>query len=112
MISRVIYDKMDSTVDMSAIDFHFSLAHLIIGKFSNRKRAASMHRPSKKSKGDGFDTVGYLPEFSADYARCTLCSSKKTENRTFIRCLSSNVPLCLQKERNCFYLHHYKHYKQ
>ena len=104
--SKIIYDKMDFTVSMSAMDFRFSLAHSMIGKFSNKKGAGPMYQPSKKSKGESFDTVGHLPEFSATRARCTLCSSKKIENCTFIRCLFfCNVPLCLQKERNCFYLH-------
>ena len=61
----------------------FALA--LIGKFSNRKRAAPMNRPSKKSKSESFEIVGHLPEFSATHARCTLCSSKKIENRTFIQ---------------------------
>ena len=31
------------------MDFRFSLAPSMIGKFSNRKIAAPMHRPSKKN---------------------------------------------------------------
>ena len=38
---------MDSTVGMSAMYFRFSVSHSMIGKFSNRKRAAPIHRPSK-----------------------------------------------------------------
>ena len=90
------------------MDFRFSLAHSLIGKFSNSKRTAPVHRPSKKSKGDSFDTVDHLHEFSATRARCVLCSPKKIENHTFIRCMSCNTALCLQKDRNCFYLHHSK----
>ena len=41
--SKIIYDKMDSTVGMSVMDFRFSLALLMIGKFSNRKRDAPMN---------------------------------------------------------------------
>ena len=47
--SKIIYGKMDCTVGMSAMGFRFSLARSMIGNFSNRKRAAPMHRPSKKS---------------------------------------------------------------
>ena len=99
-ISVVNSIKMDCTVDMSAMDFRFSLAPSMIGKFSNRKRAAPMHRPSNKSKGKSFDTVGHLPQFSATRTHWTICSSKKIESRAFVCCLSCNVPLCLQKERN------------
>ena len=63
----------------------WSFALAFIEKFSNRKRAAPMNRPSKKSKSQSFEIVGHLPEFSATHARCTLCSSKKIENRTFIQ---------------------------
>ena len=95
--SKIIYDKMNSTAGMSAMEFRFSLAHSMIGKFSNRKRAAAIHRPSKKSKSESFGTVGHLYEFSTTRARCTLCSSEKIENHTFIGCLSCDVPQCLQK---------------
>ena len=75
--SKVIYDKMDSTICMSAMDFRFTLTRSLIGKFSSRKRTVPVHRPSKKSKDDSFDTVDHLLEFSATRARCALCSSKK-----------------------------------
>ena len=52
--SKIISDKMDSTVGMSAMDFRFSRACSMIGKFSNKKRAAPVHRPLKKSKGKSF----------------------------------------------------------
>lgn len=104
--SKIVYDKIESTMAMSSMDFRFSLARSMIGKFSNRKRAVPTSRPSKRSKGESFGVVDHLPEFTAKRARCTLCASKNIENRTFTRCLSCNVPLCLQKERNCFYLHH------
>ena len=73
------------------MDFRFSLACSLTGKFSNRKRIVPVHRPSKKSKGNSFDIVDHLPEFSATCARCALCSSKKIENRIFICCMSCNT---------------------
>ena len=54
---------MDSTVGTSVIDFRFSLARLMIGKFSNRKRDAPVNWSSKKSKGKSFDTVGQFLSF-------------------------------------------------
>ena len=48
--SKIINDKMDSTVGMSAMDFRFSLARSMIEKFSNRKRTIPLHRPSKKAR--------------------------------------------------------------
>ena len=101
---KIIYDKMDSTVGTSAMDFCFSLAYSIIERFSNRKRAAPMHRSSKNSKGESFDTVGYLTDFSNTHACCTLCSSGKIENRTFIRCLSSKCPSVFPERKKVFLL--------
>ena len=95
--SKIIYDKMDSTVGISAMDFRFIPAHSMIGKFSNRERGAPIHRPSKKSKSKSFGTVGHLFEFSSSRARCTRCLSEKIENRTLLGCLSCNVPLRLHK---------------
>ena len=70
--SKIIYDKMDSTIGMLAMDFRFSLAHSLIGKFSNRKITVPVDRTSKKSKGNSFDTVDHLPEFSATRACCAM----------------------------------------
>ena len=41
--SKTIYDKMDSTIGMLAMDFRFSLSRSQKGKFSNRKRTVPVH---------------------------------------------------------------------
>ena len=87
MNSKIIYDKMNSTVGISVMDFCFSLAHSMIRKFSRRKESCPNASTFKKSKGESFDTVAHLPDFSATRARCTLCFSKKIENCTFTCCL-------------------------
>ena len=38
--SKIIYDKLDSAVSISTMDFRFSLAGSVIGKLLNKKRAA------------------------------------------------------------------------
>ena len=78
----------------------------LIGTFSNRIKAIPTSRPSKRSKGKIAVVVDYLPQFAATRPRCAYCSLIKLENRTFIQCMKCNIPLCLQKERNCFYEHH------
>lgn len=45
--SNIIYDKMDSAIGISAMDFPFSLSRSLIRKFSNMKRAAPVNLPSK-----------------------------------------------------------------
>ena len=77
--------------------------------FSNRKRAIPTSGPSKRSKGEIAMVVDQLPQFAATHARCASCSLIKLENRTFIQCMNYHIPLCLQKERNCFDEHHIQH---
>ena len=49
MNSKIIYDKMNSTAGIPAMDFHFhnDLSCSMIGKSSNRKTAAPIHQPYK-----------------------------------------------------------------
>ena len=68
--SKIVYDKIQSTVTMSSMDFQFSLAHSMIGTFSNRKRAIPTSRPSKRSKGEIAMVVDHLPQFAATRTRC------------------------------------------
>ena len=104
--SKIVYDKIQSTVAMSSINFRFNLARSMIGTFSNRKRAIPTSRSSKRSTGEIATVVDHLPQFAATHARCAYCSLIKIENRTFMRCMKCHIPVCLQKERNCFYEHH------
>ena len=75
--SKVVYNKIQSSVAMSSMDFHFSLAHLIIGNFCNQKRAVPTSRPLKRSKGEKAMPVDHLSEFAATCARCAYSSAKK-----------------------------------
>ena len=106
LILQLCMTRVQSTAAMSSMDFRFSLARSMIGTFSNRKKAIPTSRPSKRSKGEIAMVVDHLPQFAATRARCAYRSLIKLENRTFIRCMKCNIPLCLQKGRNCFYEHH------
>ena len=82
--SKSLYDKMESAVPISSMNFRINLAHSMIGKFSNRKRAVPISRPSKRSKGESFLVVDHLPEFATTRSQCALCSFEKIENRNFL----------------------------
>ena len=60
--SKIAYDKTQSTAAMSSMDFRLSLAHSMIGTFSNRKRAIAKSRPWKRSKGQIAMVVDHLPQ--------------------------------------------------
>ena len=99
--SKVVYDKIQSLVVMSSsMDFWFSLACSMMGNFCNWIRAVPTSRPSKRSKGEKAITADHLPQIAATHARCAYCSANKVKSCIFICCLSCNIPLCLQEERN------------
>ena len=92
--SENVYSKTESVASLSSLDFRQSIALTMIRKFSSRKRAVPLSRPSKGSRGPSFDIVYQLPDFAPSRVRCAFCSS--------------NITLCLQKDRNCFQQYHTK----
>ena len=58
--SKIVYDKIQSSLAMSSINFLFTLACSVIGNFCNRKRAVPTSRPSKRSKDEKVVVVDHL----------------------------------------------------
>ena len=106
--SKIVYNKIESAPSLSSLDFRYSIAQTMIRKFSSRKRAVPLSRPSKRSRGPSFDIVDHLPDFAPSRVRCAFCSSKNVESRTYVRCITCNIALCLQKDCNCFQQYHTK----
>ena len=106
--SKIVYNKIESAPSLSSLDFRYSIAQTMIRKFSSRKRAVPLSRPSKRSRGPSFDIVDHLPDFASSRVRCDFCSSKNVESRTYVRCTTFNITLCLQKDRSCFQQYHTK----
>ena len=106
--SKIVCNKTESAPALSSLDFRYSIAQTMIRKFSSRKRAVPLSRPSKRSRGPSFDIVDHLPDFAPSRVRCAFCSSKNVESRTYVRCITCNIALCLQKDRNCFQQYHTK----
>ena len=90
--SKIVYNKIKSAPSLSSPDFRYSIAQSFV----------PLSRPSKRSSGPLFDTVDHLPDFAPSRVRCAFCSSKNVESRTYVRCITCNIALCLQKDRNCF----------
>ena len=106
--SKIVYNKIESALSSSSLDFRYSIAQTMIRKFSSRKRAVPLSRPLKRSRGPSFDIVDHLPDFAPSRVRCAFCSSKNVERRTYVRCITCNIARCLQKDRNCFQQYHTK----
>ena len=104
--SKIVYKKIESAHSLSSLDFRYSIAQTMIRKFSSRKSAVPLSRSSKRSRGPSFDIVDHLPDFEPSRVRCAFCSSKNVESRTYVRCITCNTVLCLQKDRNCFQQYH------
>ena len=109
---RVFLNFLDIAVVNSKIIQHLHDLHstfdTFLLKFSSRKRTAPLSRPSKRSTGPSFDIVDHLPDFAPSRVRCAFCSSKNVESRTYVRCITCNIALCLQKDRNRFQQNHTK----
>ena len=106
--SKIVYNKIESAPSLSSPDFRYSIAQTMIRKFSSRKRAVPLSRPSKRSRGPSFDIVDHLPGLAPSRVRCAFCSSKNVESQTYVHCITCNIALCLQKNRNCFQQYHTK----
>ena len=78
--SKIVYNKIESTPSLSSPDFQYSIAQTMIRRFSSRKRAVSLSRPSKRSRGPSFYIVDHLPDFAPSRVRCAFCSSKNVES--------------------------------
>ena len=78
--SKIVYNKIESAPSLSSLDFRYSIAQTMIRKFSSRKRAVLLSRPSKRSRGPSFDIVDHLPDFAPSRVRCAFCSSKNVES--------------------------------
>ena len=93
----------------SLLDFKKSVADSLTRRFSSRKRSFPFARPSKLSsllRSRNVGSIEHLPTFSEKRRRCGLCLRGCAERKTFIECSTCEVPLCLQKDRNCFQNYH------
>ena len=106
--SKIVYNKIESALSLSSPDFRYSIAQTMIRKFSSRKRAVPLSRPSKRSRSPSFDILDHLPDFALSRVRCAFCSSKNVDSQTYVRCMTCNIALCLQNNRNCFQQYHTK----
>lgn len=92
---NLFYSKIDATINMLAMNLHFSLDRSLIKKSSNKTRTTLIHQPSIKSlkKQESFETADYLPEFFATQAHFILCSSNEIEIvHLFALCPVNSLP--------------------
>ena len=105
--SYLIYN-MKHPNKFSLIDYKIVIAKNLIQYHQGWKRAVPMSRSSKrKNQPESIDNHGeHLPDYQMMQKRCAYYAMEAKENRTFVICLTRNIPLCLVKERSCFQKHH------
>ena len=105
--SFIIYDKLYSNA-LSFLDFKLVVSESLIGSFTTWTRELPSSCPTNRRLAQVVtnESQSHFPEYQETCQRCVYCSIGGIENRTFVRCVTCDIPLCLQKERNCFLLHH------
>ena len=105
--SYLIYN-MKHPNKLSLLDYKIVVARNLIQYHQGWKRAVPMSRPSKrKDQPESIDNHGWhWSDYQTMRKRCAYCAIDGKENRTFVICLTCNIPLCLVKKRNCFQKHH------
>ena len=98
---------------VSLKNFRLSVAdHLIEVPILSKQRGRPSLKPllirQKPKVPDGARTgkVAHLPGIRNSRRRCAHCSTKAIEKRTKFYCLTCQVPLCIQEQKNCFQKFH------
>ena len=107
----VIYRGMslETSDQLSFRDFKLLIAEKLTAHKTFRKRSTPTSRPSKAAKVARVGSIvhsAHLPIYDDKRARCVLCSARKVENRTYVKCATCDVRLCFQPGRNCFMDYH------
>ena len=105
--SFIIYHKLPPNA-LSFLNFKLVVSESLIGSFTTRTREVPSSRPTKRRLTQVVtnESQSYFSEYQQTRQRGAYCSIGGIENRTFVMCIICDIPLCLQKEGNCFLLHH------
>ena len=113
---RVIFDIVDTTVvngylnfkklnpqsKMSHLEFRQEVVRGLICGHSSRKYkfpSAPIKRSMCKTR---LENCEHLPNVMPHRKRCKYCTKRGFDNRSRFECMTCDVPLCIQPERNCF----------
>jgi hypothetical protein len=114
--AHILFNSVHPQEPMTMFQFRKTLFRELVGSFSSRSRRASLeglYRPKHKAlplKPTGVPTevrltsVGvHMPQLMSVIRRCRLCSSRKNNKRSRIKCSFCGVALCVTP---CFYNFH------
>lgn len=104
--AHIVFTKVSAS-SLSLKDFKLAVSESMLRKYTSRQRAPSSSRPTKRHCVFPIsEEIFHLPVFNEKRRRCIHCMKRGQDLKTFVTCDTCNVPLCLQKERNCFRHHH------
>ena len=97
--------NMKHPKQLTLLDYKIAIAKNLIRWHQSRQRVVPLSRPRKRKSTSVASNAhgGHLPEFQSMRKRCAYCAKEGKENRTFVVCLVCDIPLCLVKDRNCFF---------
>ena len=104
---KLINELLSSSSDGAKVaktqkDFRRFVALQLIGSFSSRKKNPS----STKRYRDPLIQRRHF-EYAEKHGRCKTCyQDDRQDRKVFIRCVDCQVPLCLNKNRNCWKDYH------
>ena len=99
-----VFEKLE-TRSCSLLEFKETLMMTLVQNYSSRLRRP-LNKNTFASKTEKMVSSSHLPIFVDGRLRCFLCSKDGVQNRTAIKCQTCDVALCLNKERNCFFVYH------
>lgn len=55
---------------------------------------------------NAWNGASHLPVVDSSHGRCKVCTSSGVQSRPNVKCETCDVVLCLNNDRNCFYVYH------
>ena len=105
--SRIVYNTLNPENTLTAKEYQITISQGIVGDIYSRSHGKSIlpftYNRSVPNLSAQMIVENHLPFFSTR-GRCRYCRDVlKKDSKSYIHCSSCKVPLCLNKERNCFF---------
>ena len=99
--SRIVFNTLNGDAKLDAKECHLKIARGTVHGLSSREHA--MCSDPKKWKSDSAKPVvaDHMPLYGK-LGGCKYCKDIRKDLKSYVRCSTCNITLCLNKEYNCF----------